>query len=73
MPFNIEIKRFHLESISSTFFERVFCTNFWHQKSQSQNETREKLLKSLSYEKHMHKMLMKLAPGIDFTNILRKN
>ena len=35
-----------------------------------QNITREKLREALSYKKHMHKMLMKLTPGVNFTYIL---
>jgi len=33
------------------------------------NIIREKLLNLLSYEKRLHKMLMKLTPGVNFTNI----
>jgi hypothetical protein len=34
------------------------------------NVTREKLLNFLAYEKCVHKMLMKLTPAVNFTNIL---
>jgi len=40
-------------------------------KLQSQNITRAKLLKALSYEKVALKTLMKLTPRVDFTNFLR--
>jgi len=33
-------------------------------------QSRKKLYKSLSYKKAGHKMLVKLTPGVDFTNIL---
>jgi len=37
-----------------------------------QNETRKKLLKQLSYEKHVRKMLMKFTEVVHFTYILRQ-
>jgi len=52
-------------SISSTFYSHVFHTKvFFLPKSfcQSQNLTREKQCEALSYEKRVHKMLMKLTP-----------
>jgi hypothetical protein len=49
--------QFH-QHFSHTFFVQkcFFC----------QNVTREKLRKALSYEKHTHKMLMKLTPMYEF-------
>jgi hypothetical protein len=49
----------------------MFTHAFFVQKFvQSQTLSTEKLLNSLSYEKCECKMLMKLTPGVDFTNIL---
>jgi hypothetical protein len=50
-------------SISSTFYARFFNQYPFAKKSQSQNVTREKLRKALSYKKFAHKMLMKSTPG----------
>ncbi len=50
-------------SISSTFNVQFFCMKVLSYFHQSQNITREKLLKRLSYEKGVHKTLMKLTPG----------
>jgi len=58
-------------SISPTFYARFFANIFAQKKLQSQNVTREKLHKALSYKKHACKMLMKLATGVNFTNSLR--
>jgi len=50
-------------SISSTFYVRVFLyKSAWRSFSFGK--------KALSYEKHTHKMLMKLTPGVNFINIL---
>jgi hypothetical protein len=57
-----------LGSISPTFLQALFAPK----KLQSQNVTREKLFEALLYKKFSSKMLMKLTPGADFTNILHK-
>jgi len=45
-------------------FTQDFCANiFAAKKFQSQNVTREKMGKALSYEKFLRKMLMKLTSG----------
>jgi len=41
----------HLPSISSTFYERIFCTTFWGQKFQSWNITRESCSKHFRTKK----------------------
>jgi len=46
-------------SLSSTFYVHLLRTYFCAKEIQSQNVTREKLLKALSYEKFAHKMMMK--------------
>jgi len=62
------IEKCNLVSISSTFFASfvpIFLSQyFWAKKLQSQNVTREKLRKALSYKKIcvFYKMLMKLSP-----------
>ncbi len=38
--------------------------------ARSKNVTREKLLNRHLYKKFVREMLMKLTPGVDFTNIL---
>jgi hypothetical protein len=51
---------------------RILRQYFSAKKLQSQNVTREKVLKVLSYEKFPSKMLMKLIPlthGVNFINI----
>ena len=45
---------------------------FWRQKITKPNVIGEKLLNLLSYEKCLHKKLMKLTPGVNFINILGK-
>jgi len=40
-------------------------------KLQSQTVIREKLRKTLCYEKGVHKMFVKLTPVVNFTNILQ--
>jgi len=51
-------------------FQQHFTRTFFVQKFiQSQTLSREKVPKSLSYEKWTHKMLMKLTPGVDPTKI----
>jgi hypothetical protein len=52
-----------LESISSTFYVSIFCIKVLSYFCQSQNVTREKLCKALSYKKRGRKMLMKLTAG----------
>ena len=49
----------------------LFCRYFGAKILQSQNVTREKLLNLLSYEKRLQKMLMKLAPAVNFINVRR--
>jgi hypothetical protein len=58
-----------LESISSTFYEQLLRQYFCARKLQSQTVTREKLCKTLLYEKDKLKMLMKLTPRVNFINI----
>jgi len=55
-----------LASISSTFYARIFCTKVLLYVCQSQNVTRKKLRKALSYAKAAHKTLMKLTPKRTF-------
>jgi len=43
---------------------------FLPKKLQSQNVTREKLCKALSYKKFVHKMFMKFTTVVNFINIL---
>ncbi len=50
-------------SISSTFYEQLLCQYSCAKKVQSQTVIREKVLKALSNEKGLHKMLMKLTKG----------
>jgi len=59
-----------LWSISSTFYAGIFYTNVLSYFRQSQNITREKLPKRLSYKKGMCKTLMILTPGLNFINVL---
>jgi hypothetical protein len=54
----------------STFYARIVRQYFFTKKFQTQNVSREKLRKALSYEKFAIKMLMKLTEGVDFNNIL---
>jgi hypothetical protein len=58
-------------SISSTFYTQLLRQYFDAKKLQSQNITREKLHKTLLYEKFACKMLMKLKTVANFINILR--
>jgi hypothetical protein len=53
-----------LESISSTFYKLLLQQYSCTKSLQSKTVTREKLRKTLSYEKGTHKMLMKLTPGV---------
>jgi len=46
---------------------------YFAKKSQFQAVIREKLCKELSYKKGAHKMLMKLTPWVDFTNIFTES
>jgi len=52
-----------LPTISSTFYERIFCTKVLSYFHQSQTVTREKLPKRLSYKKGTCKILMKFTPS----------
>jgi len=52
------------ESILPTFYERIFCTNFWRQAKCYKRKRR-------SYEKFVLLMLMKLTVGVNFANVLR--
>jgi len=52
-------------------FMSSFCQFFLSPKNTKPKWTREKLLEALSYEKSAHKMLMKLTPLVNFTNILQ--
>ncbi len=57
-----------LDNIRSQFHQHApFAHIFLCQKFQSQNVTRKKLCKALSYEKFACKMLMKLTPGVKQT------
>jgi hypothetical protein len=49
-----------------------FCVNIFAPKTckDKLSVTREKLCKTLSYEKVAHKMLIKLTPGLYFINVL---
>ncbi len=49
-------------SISSTFYARVFCMKVLF----CQNVSRKKLVKILTYEKHVRKTLMKLLRGLQW-------
>jgi len=60
-------------SISSTFYEQLFLPISLCRKSQSQIVIREKLSKTLSCKKGMSKMLVKLTPGVIFTNLLAQS
>jgi len=57
-------------SIAPTFNEQLLRQYFCTKKLQIQNVTIEKLFEALLYEKFWHKMLMKLTPGVNLTNIL---
>jgi hypothetical protein len=50
-------------SISSIFYEQLLRQYYCAQKLQSQTVTREKLGKTLSYNKAARKMMVKLKPG----------
>ncbi len=50
-----------LKSISSTFYEQILRKYSFAKKFQRQTLSREKLCKSLMYEKAVHKMLVKLT------------
>ncbi len=59
------------ESISPTLYERI-CANILAQiKSLSFSASTKKLSAKLTYEKAARKMLVKLTPGVNFTNISR--
>jgi len=53
-----------LLSISSTFYEQLFCQYSCAKKLQNQTVTRENLLETISYKKGSHKMLTKLTPSL---------
>ncbi len=61
----------NLESISSTFYARIFCTKVLCAACCYLHVTREKLPKSLSYEKGARKMLMELTPVPPYLRIVR--
>jgi len=50
-------------AIFSTFFARIFCTNFWRQ-------VKFQLGAKNLYEKREQKVLMKLTVGVNLTNSL---
>jgi len=47
------------QTISSTFYERIFCTKFWRQKNSNPKHSFEIFGTKISYEKSTRKMLMK--------------
>ncbi len=51
-------------------FRCAFFANILLPKNSKPKWTREKLCEALLYEKHAYKMLMKLTPGVNFTNML---
>jgi len=55
--------------ISPTFYEQLLHTKI--SKAQSQSAIREKVQNLLSYKKRARKMLVKLTPGVNVTNILQ--
>jgi hypothetical protein len=55
--------------LTLTFYEQLLRQNSSTKEIQSQTVTREKLQKTLSYQKVAHKMLVKLTPVI-FTTFL---
>ena len=52
-----------LKIISTTFYEYIFCQYSFAKKIQTQSVSRDKLLKTLLYEKAHYKMLLKLTLG----------
>ncbi len=50
---------------------RSFCTVFIWPKIQSKTVSREKLHKTLLYEKFAHKIVGEIEPAVNFINILR--
>ncbi len=60
-----------LGSNSSTFYKQLLRWYFCTKKLKSQTVTWEKLRKTLLYEKVWSKMLMKLTPWVNYTNILQ--
>jgi len=61
------------DEIETFHFTRSFCANIiLPQNYKSQTVSREKQHKTLSYKKSVCKMLVKLRPGVNFTNILRE-
>ena len=59
-----------LLSISSTFYERLFCTKVFSAAFFYLHVSRKKLRKALLYEKCIPKMLMKLRAGVNFIKVL---
>ncbi len=59
-----------VKTISSTFYEQLLHWYSFAKKLKSQTVRREKLGIALLYQKGMSKMLMKLTPVVNFTNIL---
>jgi hypothetical protein len=58
-------------SSSSTFYKQLLCWYSCAKKLQSQNVTKEKLLKTFVYEKGPSKMMTKLIPIVNLINILQ--
>jgi len=56
--------------VNFTYILRAAFALYFAKTLQSQS-VRKKWRKELSYEKGPHKMLMKLTPVVDFTNILQ--
>jgi len=55
-----------LKSVSSTFYQQLFCQYSFAKKIQRHTVSREKLLKTLLNEKAAHKMVVKLiTKGIE--------
>ncbi len=52
-------------SIPSMFYEGIFCTKFWCQKISNPKHSFVIFGTKISYEKHGHKKLMKLTPGVE--------
>ena len=57
--------------ISPTFYEQLLHQYSFAKIIQRQTLCREKLLKTLLNKKSVRKILMKLTPGVNFTNISR--
>ncbi len=58
-------------SISPTFYHRVFCMKFWHQKISNPKQSFVNFGAKILYKKCMRKTLMKLTHAwVNFTNII---